>query len=183
MASIQSKTFSLSSGQSVNLRCASARDSESLLHMIHEVLSEQVFTLSEPEELALSPKQEAEWIEKMNSNPNHLLIIAEIDGKIVGNLDFTNGHRKRIAHTGDFGMSVAKEYREQGIGKLLLQALIAWAKAHPLIEKISLKVHANNPRAIHVYEKLGFKEEGRLARDLKYSDSEYVDTVVMGLLL
>ena len=54
---------------------------------------------------------------------------------------------------------------------------------NPVLEKIYLKVHATNGRAISLYQKLGFREEGRLVRDLKLGPNEYVDTVVMSLFV
>ena len=106
--------------------------------------------------------------------------MAEIDGEVIGQLDFSNGHRKRIFHTGEFGMGVHKDYRHLGIGRLLLEALINWAKQNPHLEKINLSVHHTNERAIAVYKKLGFKVEGVRTKDLKYPSGVYVDTVIMG---
>jgi len=40
-----------------------------------------------------------------------------------------------------------------------------------------------NARAIHVYKKLGFKEEGRFQKQLKVEDGTYVDDVMMSLFL
>jgi RimJ/RimL family protein N-acetyltransferase len=42
-------------------------------------------------------------------------------------------------------------------------------------------VFAFNPRAIHVYKKLGFKREG-VRREVLFWDGEYHDVIVMGLL-
>lgn len=98
---------------------------------------------------------------------------------LIGMLDFTPGHRQRIAHMGELGMSVGRELREAGVGGALMQCLLDWAAAHPVIEKVCLKVHANNPRAIGLYRKHGFQEEGRQAKDLKYGPNDYVDTVLM----
>ncbi|SHJ70993.1 hypothetical protein [Tepidibacter formicigenes] len=39
---------------------------------------------------------------------NTLFIVAEIDGKIIGNLNFSGGSKKRIAHTGEFGVNEKK---------------------------------------------------------------------------
>jgi RimJ/RimL family protein N-acetyltransferase len=103
-----------------------------------------------------------------------------MNSKIVGLLDFSNGHRQRIAHTGEFGMSVEKSVRDQGIGSLLLQVLIDWAAQNETIEKIGLNVHSNNERAIALYKKMGFEIEGIRKRDLEYGDGQYVDTTVMG---
>jgi RimJ/RimL family protein N-acetyltransferase len=123
---------------------------------------------------------EEKWIESHISNPNHVILLAEMNSKIVGMLDFSNGHRQRIAHTGEFGMSVDKSVRDQGIGALLLKVLIEWATQNSTIEKISLNVHSNNFRAIALYKKMGFEIEGTRKRDIKYGADNYVDTVVMG---
>jgi RimJ/RimL family protein N-acetyltransferase len=66
-----------------------------------------------------------------------------------------------------------------GIGTALLQTLIDWAEANPLIEKIGMAVFANNERAIRLYRKLGFVEEGRRPREMKLGPGWYVDDVLM----
>jgi RimJ/RimL family protein N-acetyltransferase len=96
-------------------------------------------------------------------------------------VDFANGHRRRISHTGEFGLSVLKKWRGQGIGEILLSALLDWARSVPDLEKINLLVHATNDRAIALYRKFGFEVEGRRKKDLKLGPGEYVDSVLMGL--
>jgi len=49
------------------------------------------------------------------------------------------------------------------------------------LHRISLGVYAFNPRAIHVYEKIGFKQEGVL-RDSLYWKGEYIDEIIMSIL-
>lgn len=49
------------------------------------------------------------------------------------------------------------------------------------LHKLELEVRAYNNRAIRCYEKCGFVEEGRL-RENFYTDGEYTDTLVMGIL-
>jgi UDP-4-amino-4,6-dideoxy-N-acetyl-beta-L-altrosamine N-acetyltransferase len=49
------------------------------------------------------------------------------------------------------------------------------------LHRVTLQVFADNPRAIHIYEKLGFKKEG-VMRQENYRDGRYGDTIVMGLL-
>lgn len=80
-------------------------------------------------------------------------------------------------------MGVHRDYRGLGIGALLLSVLINWSREHKKIEKINLCAHRTNDRAIVMYKKLGFVEEGIRTRDLKYPDGTYVDTVLMGLLV
>lgn len=51
----------------------------------------------------------------------------------------------------------------------------------PRIHRLELEVFAFNPRAMAVYEKVGFVREG-VRRDALYWDGEFVDTVVMGII-
>jgi RimJ/RimL family protein N-acetyltransferase len=56
---------------------------------------------------------------------------------------------------------------------------LAWAEQHPSIEKVSLGVFSTNERAITLYKKMGFIEEGRKIKEFKMSDDEYIDDVLM----
>jgi RimJ/RimL family protein N-acetyltransferase len=49
------------------------------------------------------------------------------------------------------------------------------------LERVELQVYEFNARAIHVYEKLGFRVEGRL-RSVYFCEGRYHDNVVMGIL-
>ncbi|HEX9680299.1 MAG TPA: GNAT family protein, partial [Anaerolineales bacterium] len=49
------------------------------------------------------------------------------------------------------------------------------------LNRIFLRVYESNLRAMRVYDRLGFREEGRLRQD-HYVDGTYEDTVIMGLL-
>lgn len=51
------------------------------------------------------------------------------------------------------------------------------------IEKISLTVVQTNTRAIQLYKKYGFVEEGLLIKDRIHKDGNYYNTVMMGRLL
>ncbi len=91
-----------------------------LLELGKSVMAESIYTLTEADEFNLTVEQEADWIQERLDHPAKTVIVAEIvaedDGAIIGIIDFSNGHRRRIAHQGDFGMSVAAGYREIGIG-------------------------------------------------------------------
>ena len=52
---------------------------------------------------------------------------------------------------------------------------------HLPIHRISLDVFDFNPRAAHVYERVGFVREGVL-RDALHWDGEYHDSIVMSIL-
>ncbi len=49
------------------------------------------------------------------------------------------------------------------------------------LHRIELEVYAFNPRAIHAYEKLGFRREG-VRRDALWQDGAFHDAIQMGML-
>lgn len=88
-------------------------------------------------------------------------------------------HQARLA---EFGITIGeKSYWDQGLGTEVTRLILEFGFNTLNLQKIVLRVYENNPRARHVYEKLGFVEEGRLRRE-KYIDGDYYDTIVMGIL-
>ncbi len=183
MAEFLEKHFVSKSGASFVVRTATEQDASAILSLAKAVISEEIYQLTSSAEFNMTVADEEKWIRSHQVNPNHLLLVAVLDDRIVGMLDFSNGGRQRIAHTGEFGMSVAKDFRENGIGSCLISTLIEWARSTKAIEKINLSVHSNNERAIALYRKMGFEIEGVRKKDLKYPNGEYIDTVIMGIPL
>ncbi len=179
MATAPRQKFKSKSQQDVVVRSAVKEDAAQVLELSKNVASEEIYHMTSSSEINLTLEEEEAWILTELENPNHLILVAEVNSQIVGLLDFSNGHRQRIAHTGYFGMSIEKSLREQGIGTMLLRVLLDWASSHPVIEKVCLNVHGNNPRAIALYKKMGFEVEGVRKQELKYGPTEYVDSIVM----
>lgn len=113
--------------------------------------------------------------------PNSTLLLAEEDGEVIGAADFRGAARPRQAHGGEFGISVAREHRGRGVGTALIQALIAWAREAG-IRRIEVHAHSNNPRALALYRRLGFEDEGLLRENVTWR-GEYHDTHVLSMLL
>ena len=83
---------------------------------------------------------------KLERDPD-LFLVAEVDGQIVGSvLGGFDGRRGMMYH-----LAVASEFRQQGIGTLLMDEL-----EHRLREKGCIRyyllVTRDNPNAIHFYE-------------------------------
>jgi RimJ/RimL family protein N-acetyltransferase len=166
-------------GEPFRLRSADPDDAERFLAYVREVARNTPFFIMEPDEFNVAEDEERKWIEDHTLGPGKLLIVAESGGRIIGNLSFENGLRRRIAHRGTFGLSVADAWRGKGVGTALLQTLIEWATENPLIEKIKLEVFATNTVALGLYRKFGFVEDGRCPSDVKYGPGSYVDTISM----
>ena len=74
-----------------------------------------------------------------------------------------------------------KDMRDQGFGTEALELVLEYAFKSIELNRIELEVYAFNPRARHVYEKLGFVAEG-VRREALWWDGVSVDAVCMGLL-
>jgi N-acetylglutamate synthase len=60
-------------------------------------------------------------------------------------------------YIGFFDIVTAKPYRNQGIGKRLMQGLLAWGNQSGA-RHAYLQVMLDNPPALHLYDQLGFKQ-------------------------
>ncbi|MDF2880812.1 MAG: family N-acetyltransferase [Clostridiaceae bacterium] len=155
-------------------------DAEQLLEYLNKIGGESDFLTFGPGQFGKTVQWEGEFIESTSNKKNALFIIAEINGKIVGNLNFSAGARERTAHTGEFGVSVLKEYWGHRIGEELIKYLIIWSKDSKIIRKINLRARTDNTRGIALYKKLGFQEEGIVIRDFLINGVFY-DSLLMGL--
>ncbi|HEY8804088.1 MAG TPA: GNAT family N-acetyltransferase, partial [Clostridium sp.] len=75
------------------------------------------------------------------------------------------------------GIMIHKAYQNKGVGTTLMNALIDVADNWLMLVRIELTVFEDNERAINLYKKFGFEQEGikRLAviRNGKY-ENEYL---------
>ena len=110
------------------------------------------------------------------------LIIAELDGRIVGAADLRAGHRAPIAHTAEIGLSVLREHGKQGIGRSLLEYLIQDAKKGRRLRSLTSTVSANDAAAASLCRRYGFTQMGRYPQFF-HVGGEYVDGLMMILNL
>jgi len=71
--------------------------------------------------------------------------------------------------------------QNRGVGTEALRLVLAHAFGPLGLHRVSLDVYAFNERAIHVYEKVGFRHEGRL-RDALWWDGVPYDALLMAAL-
>ena len=96
-------------------------------------------------------------------------------------LDRKTHRLSHVAYIGGFGILSA--YQNMGLGKRIMHAAIE-KLAGEGVKRIELIVEGDNPRAIKLYESLGFQKEGTLRRFFKRaSDSSYIDDLYMARLL
>jgi len=179
MGYFPAREFMLSTGHRLVVRNPRPDEAGQLLDYAHVVLQESEYFLLEPDELLFTEEEEQEWIGEHANDEGQILLAADVDGLLVGLLGFENGPQRRVTHRGSLHVSVSAAWRGRGIGTILIESLIEWATANPRIEKLSLSVMTSNHRAIALYRKLGFQEEGRLKREIKISSDHYEDELLM----
>jgi diamine N-acetyltransferase len=80
------------------------------------------------------------------------------------------------------GISIgARSYWDQGLGTEALRTLLKHLFETLNLNRVALQVFANNERAIRVYQRIGFQEEGRL-RQAHFDEGKYEDVIIMSLL-
>lgn len=87
-----------------------------------------------------------------------LLLVAEIDGKVVGTvMGGYDGHRGWV-----YAVAVCPDHRRKGVGSALLRR-VEEALAERGCLKVNLQVVASNLGAVKFYEILGYRVEERVS--------------------
>lgn len=164
---------------SYTLREARVEDAPALVKAEKEIAKMPGFLVSRPSELI----QELFESTIIECNVDHAgkYLVAEKDQKIIAHGFLQPLGLKAISHVVTLTLVVHEGFQGNGIGKAILQDLITWAKSSDKVDKIQINVRESNEKAIGLYKKLGFTQEGRLLKKIKISDDYYLDDLVLGL--
>jgi RimJ/RimL family protein N-acetyltransferase len=125
---------------------------------------------------------EEEFLKTVGDRPDDLvlgIVVCETD-QLVGvcglhDIDARSRHASLGLLVGD------KTAWGKGFGTEAGRLLVRHAFETLNLNRVWLHVHEYNRRGLRVYEKVGFRPEGRLRQDT-FRDGRYWDTIVMGLL-
>jgi len=84
----------------------------------------------------------------------------------------------RRSHVRLLAIAIAADWQGRGIGRQLMERLLAWADDWGNVLRIELNVHADNERAIALYRSMRFEEEGR-HRGYVLKAGKYTDALTM----
>lgn len=123
------------------------------------------------------------WKDRLLLEPDRgFSLVARVDGKIVGNcVLLLEQHSARRRHCASLGMGVHDERQGQGVGTALLQATLDKADNWLNLLRVELTVFADNEAAIRLYEKNGFRIEGKHEK-YAFRNGEFVDSLAMARL-
>ena len=175
----ESKEVILKNGKKCILRSPEPDDAEQLIDYLKISASETDFLLKYPEEVNITVEKEKGLLQWFVDSDRDLMIVAEVDGKIVGNCSFSPiGRKMRIRHRCSIGIALYENSWGLGIGTALLSLLIEKA-AECGYEQMELDVVSRNDRAVKLYEKMGFVKCGNKPRAMKHKDGTYDDEIMM----
>ena len=174
------KEILLKNGQVCVLRQAEEKDADVIIQYVNCVCGETDYLAFGKGDIDWTVEKERMFIRDHLNGDNKVLVVAEVQGNINGVVGFTGDERKRMRHTGEFGISVSQKYWGIGLGSALVECIIEWAKAAGIVRKINLQVRVDNQRALRLYERFGFVREGLVTRHFKVADKFY-DAYFMGL--
>ncbi len=174
----QRKVCTLKSGKQITVRAPEEKEAQNLMDLKRGYIKN---TSTLPWTLEEYPKDignELKLIEEYRESTNSILLIAEYEGELIGNLDITGSKRLKMAHTGMVGMGIKEDWRNQGLGKALMECAIEWAKNNSEIEILWLDVYASNELGYNLYKNTGFEVSGIIKGFFK-EENGYMDKVQM----
>jgi RimJ/RimL family protein N-acetyltransferase len=106
-------------------------------------------------------------------------IVAEDNQMITGHALLDPMRLEALAHVFRLTIVVHPGFQNRGVGEALMRDLMNWARQAPQLQKIELLVRATNERAIRLYLRLGFVEEGRFRKRVCLGNGGFVDDLAM----
>ena len=111
----------------------------------------------------VTEEAEREWVRgKLEEKAPIFSMIDKESGAFIGNIELMDVHDG----VGELGIAITADQQERGYGTEAIPAILQYGVNVCGLHRIFLKAYPFNARAIHVYEKCGFREYDRKADDI-----------------
>ncbi len=162
---------------SIAIRGAAPADADAIAVIYNQGIEDRLATL---ETETRSAEERRRWLAARGLR--HPVLVGDAGGRVVGwgSLNSFNP-RPAYDHVADFSVYVERGWRGCGVGRRLLEALIARGRELGY-HKLVLAAFPFNVAGVALYRRLGFAEVG-VYREQGQLDGKWVDVVVMEKLL
>jgi len=103
------------------------------------------------------------------------------DGAVVGCIEYAEETDPDYRHAG-VDLFVSARFQGRGVGSDALRAVLSYLLDDLGHHRVIIDPAVGNERAVHVYEKLGFRRVGVMRRYERGADGEWHDGLLMELL-
>lgn len=180
---IEEKEIVLKNGRTILLRSPGGEDAPAQQELRRITSGQTHFMARYPEEVEFREEAARQRLEAVAEDSMDFFLSAFEDGKMAADagVQKIRSHLK-YRHRCSFGISIRREYWGQGLGSRMLAEAVGTARENGF-EQMELGVFSDNARAIHMYEKAGFRRVGIQPRAFKLKDGSYRDELLMVLFL
>ena len=166
--------------QEVIVEEAQLSDAKALVDLLSQVSQETDFVVAET---ILSQEDMEIFLERHLESVNEICLVVRVGKELAGVLNVSSTSSPQTNHIGDIFIAVQEKYWGYGLGSLLMEVALDWACHTPVIRRLELTVQDRNSRAVHLYEKFGFKIEAAKERGAKTKGGEFLDVYLMSRLI
>jgi len=161
----------------VTLRPAVPEDAAAICLIYNQGIEDRLATL---ETELRTPAERLEWLTARG--PRHPVLVAVADGAVVGWASLNRFNpRPAYDHVADLSVYIERGWRGRGVGRRLLDGLVAAARGIGY-HKLVLAAFPYNAAGMALYERMGFSTVG-IYREQGLLDGKWVDVIVMERLL
>lgn len=164
------------------IREAIPDDAEAVINLLNETAFQTGFMTQGEEGVGLTVEEEARELDKLYSSDNNCVLLAIVDGRVIGIASIHGSSKPKIRHIGEIGIVIDKDYWGMGLGRLMMEELLDWASEADVLKRLQLQVQYRNKRARSLYESLGFNLETVIKYGVK-DNGEYLDVCQMSKLI
>lgn len=183
MAVLEPKTITLRDGAELVLRSPTPDDAQAVLDYLVAMRVESWGIMNCPKDPVMSLDQERTWLREHLEKPGALQVSAWTpQGEAVAIAGVRQDEKPyRATHRGNLGISIRRAWWGRGLGRVLMEEFIAFARNRAGFDVLQLCAFPFNAKAIRLYESLGFEQEGLLKRAVRFEDGTYADELMMSM--
>lgn len=163
----------------ITLEDAQPKDAKALLDFYKIVGGETPYLSFGEEGLGINQEQEQRYLKSLPETDNNRVLIAKMNDEIIGVASIGAEQHIATAHVGEIGIAILRRFWGFGLSRIMMTDMIEWAEENFALRYLRLEVHADNIRAIKLYEKYDFIQIGVTPNGIHNADG-FADLIMMG---